>query len=96
MTNLATYKMLMLGTCAYIEGQYAGVIRLIFLIGHLHLIGVWLGEDQNNKHRKEPCFRETGLRFHLLLTTLDLIANVIGRLCVQSKNQQTCTSDNHK
>lgn len=25
---------------------YAGVIQLLFWIGHLHLIGTWLGEDQ--------------------------------------------------
>jgi len=26
--------------------SYAGIIQLLFLIGHLSLIGVWFGEDQ--------------------------------------------------
>ena len=56
-------------TIAFIQSlRYAGVIRLLFLIVHLHLIGVWLGVDTIKIH-KDTCFKEIGLRLQLLLTT---------------------------
>lgn len=38
--------------------RYAGVDRLLHLIGHLYSIGVWIGEDQRNKHHKDDTYDE--------------------------------------
>ena len=38
--------------------KYAGVIWLLFVIGHLDLIGVWLGEDlKKKKHQERHIFK---------------------------------------
>jgi hypothetical protein len=43
--------------------RYVGVDRSLHLSGHLYSIGVWIGEDQRNKHTKDDtCDEEIGLR----------------------------------
>ena len=46
---------------------YVGVIRLIFLLRHLYLIGVWLGSK--NAHHNDTCLKEIALCLQILLTT---------------------------
>ena len=46
----------------------AGVIWLLFLVGHLYLIDVWLGEIQRTNTIKVHCLQEIGLRFSILST----------------------------
>ena len=45
-----------------------GVIQLLFLIGHLYLLGVCIGEDQQMK-RIMTHIEKDGLRLHILLIT---------------------------
>lgn len=41
--------------------------RLLSLIGHICVIGVWFGEDQSTKHHKDTCFKEIELRLSYLI-----------------------------
>ena len=44
----------------------ASLIQVIFLIGHLYLIGVWLRENKKNKHHEDNYLKEIELRPHIL------------------------------
>ena len=46
-----------------------GVLRSLFLIEHLHLVGVSLGDNLRTKIHKGMCLNEIGMRSHILLTT---------------------------
>ena len=62
------------------------LFRLIFLIGHIKLIGVWFGEDQRtNTIKPHVCLQEIGLCLGILLTNLHSIMNTIGRTYVFSE-----------
>ena len=58
---------------------------LVFLIGHLDLIGMWFNEDRRaNIHSKDTCSEEIGLRFQIFLIILHLMVNANGRTCVSN------------
>ena len=66
------------------------------LIEPLYLIGMWLSEGSKNKRHKDTCLNEIELCFQMSLPTPNSIMNIIGRRCIQFRNQQTCKSfDNH-
>ena len=46
-----------------------GVLRSLFLIEHLHLVGVSLGDNLRTKIHKGMCLNEIGMRSRILLTT---------------------------
>jgi hypothetical protein len=61
---------------------------------------MWFGEDQRakSKHYNDTCSKAIGLHLQILITTLHSTLNSKHNcevLCIQLKNQQTCTSDNH-
>ena len=43
--------------CIYIYIRYAVDIQLLFLIGHLYLIGVWCGEDHRINTIEAQCLK---------------------------------------
>jgi hypothetical protein len=70
---------------SWYECKYVGFIWLHLLIGHLYLIGVWLGEDQQtNEHHTCTCFNNVELRLQVLSTAPHSIMNTIGRVYVFS------------
>lgn len=50
--------------------RFVGAVRILFLIGHLDLIGVSSGEDRSTNTCKHIHSKEIGLRFQILSTTL--------------------------
>ena len=69
---------------------------LVFLITPLDVLGMWFDECPRKKHHKVTCFEEIGLHLQIFITKLHSSVNTIGEgLCIQLRNQQTCTSDNH-
>ena len=62
--------------------KYMFVIQLLFLIGHLYLIGVWLSEGRTNKQQENTCSKDIGLYSQILSTTPHLIVNSIERTYV--------------
>ena len=59
-----------------------GVLPLLFLIGHLYLIGGWMSEDERNKCYKDTCLMEIGQGLQLLSTTSHSTVNTTGRTFV--------------
>ena len=74
-----------------------GVIQLRFLIGLLHLIGVWFGEDKKPMTMTAHAWKiSIGLRLQVLATTPHSIVNTIGRPYVYNcGNWQMGISDYH-
>ena len=68
---------------------------LVFLIGPLDSIGMWFNEDQRS-HHNDMCLKDIGLRLQILIT-YHTITNKQNwqNLCIQTRNQQTCTSNTH-
>jgi hypothetical protein len=64
---------------------HAGVIRLLFLIGHLYAIaiGVWVGEDKQQTH-KAIFKKKIELTHCVLLSIPHSIVNTIGRTYIFS------------
>ena len=60
-------------------------MELLFLRGHLYLIGTWFREDQRNKHHKDACLKEFDYGFKVLLTAPTSIVNTLGRTYVLVK-----------
>lgn len=53
-----------------------GLKWLIFLIGHLYLIGTMcFGDDQNSRHHTNTCLKDNGLCLQILITALHSIFN---------------------
>ena len=48
----------------------------------MYLIGVWLGEDQRTKHRRDISLKGVGLRLEICSTTPHSIMNTTGRMYV--------------
>ena len=68
-----------------------------FLLGHLYLIGVEFGEDQRTNNVKTHAQKRLDyilLKFSTNYSTLNSEQNLAYK-CIKSRNQQTCTSDNH-
>ena len=73
-----------------------GLKWLVFLIGPIDLIDMWFGEDQIANVIKTQCLKEIGLHLQILITTLhSIVPHNWEHLCIQLRNQQTCTSNNH-
>ena len=73
--------------------RYVGVLRLLFLIRHLYLIGVWLSEDQRTNMMKT----QFGLRCQIFFTSYYSTLNTEHNwedLSIQLRNQQTCAFNN--
>ena len=68
----------------------------VFLIGPMHLIGMLFNEAQRAKHRKDTCTKEIGppLQISTNYSTFNSDHHW-DDLCIQSRNQQTCTSNNY-
>jgi hypothetical protein len=80
--------------------KYACVIQLLFSIELLHLI-VDMGKRQGSKNKQLKDTHVKEFELHLqsfLSTTPHIIPNEHDwkNLCIQARNQQTCTSDNRK
>ena len=75
--------------------RYACVLRLLFLIKDLYLIGVWLGEVQRTNILKTYVYRYwTRSSNSINYLTLNS-EHTWEDLCFYLRNQQTCTSTNH-
>ena len=73
-----------------------GLKWFIFLSNQiLYLIGIWFGEIQRANIIKTPCLKEIGLRLQILITTLHLTMNTIGRTYVSSQEINNMHLDNH-
>ena len=61
-----------------------GLKWLVFLIGPMYLIGMWLSEDQRANIIK-TCLKEITLRLQILTTTLHTIVYTIGKSYVSNQ-----------
>ena len=68
---------------------------LVSLIGLLDLIGMWFGEDQRANIIKT--YVQKRLDYFFNVSNYSTLNNVHNQedLCIQLRNQQTFTSDNH-
>ena len=57
---------------------YVGLSRLLFLIKHLNLSGVWSGVDLRTDLKKDMCLEDIELRAQNMLTNLGSIFSMIG------------------
>ena len=57
---------------------YVGLSRLLFLIKHLNLSGVWSGVDLRTDLKKDMCLKDIELRAQNMLTNLGSIFSMIG------------------
>ena len=76
--------------------RYEGILRLFLLNERLYLICVWLGEDhQVTNTQRHTLKKKIGLSLEILIdqSTLNNKHNWED-MCLQLRNQQTCTSDN--
>ena len=69
--------------------MYAGVIRLLYFIGSLYLIGVWFSENQWTNIITTHVYK-IFFNYFTLNSQHDW-----EDLCIQLRNQQTCTFDNN-
>ena len=69
----------------------------VYIIGHLSLVGVWLGKRSKNRPHNDTCWKEIGWCLPFLLTTLHSMSenNCKIHMLTQLTNQQTYTFDNH-
>ena len=76
--------------------RYVGILRLLFLIGHRHLIGVWFSEDQRTNtimihvRKKTRQCHQIFIRYSTLNCEYSL-----KNLWIEFRNRQTCIFDNH-
>ena len=75
--------------------RYAGVILLLFLIANLYLIGVCLVVDERIKALKTHV--QMRVDYVVKCTSYSTLNSERNweDLCIQFRNQQKCSSDNH-
>ena len=61
--------------------EVCGCHSVTFLIGHLYLIGVRLGETKKNINHKDTCLKEIGICLQISLTTPHSTMITIGKIC---------------
>jgi hypothetical protein len=54
------------------------LIRLLFLLGHLYLSGMWFGVDPRTNINMTCVYKQLNYVFKILLTILSSILNIIG------------------
>ena len=71
-----------------------GLKWLVFLIGLLDLIGIYVVQwGSTSKYKKDTCLKEIGLCLQIIITNLhSMNEHNWEDLCIQLRNQQTCTS----
>ena len=76
--------------------RYVSVVQM-FPFNWTPIFEWWMAKWRStNKHRKDTCSKNIGLRFQILFTTPHLIMNIIGMTyAFDWRDQQTCTSNNH-
>ena len=71
----------------------AGVIWLLFFVEYLHVIGVWLGEDQRTSTIKTHIEQRFTMWSNFINYSPLNSEDNWDDLCIQVRNRQTCTSD---